>query len=58
MNWLCPKCEGNNPSCKLCDGGSFITDAEMMLYLNSTGTTNHNDPKLVLDLSEFEENNL
>ena len=62
MNWLCPACEAKNIGCSICDGGNFITDAEMHMYLkNNTikimGISKPPKPPvqqtLELDLNEF-----
>lgn len=59
--WLCPRCEGTEGSCRLCDGIGFITDMEMHAYESMTrGNTgkvaqNNSPGVLTLDLSEFEQ---
>ncbi len=67
MTLPCPNCSGEDRSCKICDGLSFVTEKEMKVYLSKTAKEfavslpsqkKRNTPKhqkLVLDFSEFNQ---
>jgi len=61
--WLCPACETNARSCRICDGSGFLTNLEFLHYEASklpkqanklSNSCNEKQTLLTLDLSEFE----
>lgn len=36
MVYLCPCCTGSNISCRICDGGKYVTKNEAKAYLERT----------------------